>query len=200
MAQSVSLVMTEVDICRDPNMDLLDSAVAERCLQEVTNSEWDVVLVTPPCSSFSRARCVQPGPRPLRSRLYPLGFPWLSAEHRTVVEEANQFIFFSFKVCTAALSNSIPFLLEHPEDLGATASGHTPASIWQLPEARALYAHENVMTFAIYQCQYGAASPKPTRFIYHDCGGCMYATHGTPALRCCRQVRGPASTLLRAPA
>ena len=191
MAQSVSLMLTEVDICRDPNMDLLDSAVAERCLQEVTNSEWDVVLVTPPCSSFSRARCVQPGPRPLRSRLYPLGFPWLSAEHRTVVEEANQFIFFSFKVCAAALSNSIPFLLEHPEDLGATASGHTPASIWQLPEARALYAHENVMTFAIYQCQYGAASPKPTRFITTIAAAACMPHMGPPRFDAADKYMGP---------
>ena len=71
----------------------------------------------------------------------------------------------SFSVCTSALQNSIPFLLEHPEDLGTTADGHTPASIWQLPEAVALFKHENVMTFAIYQCQYGASTPKPTRFL-----------------------------------
>ena len=157
--------MSEIDICRDPSMDLLDSTTATRCLTEIQNSEWDVVLVTPPCNTFSRARCVQPGPRPLRSRLYPLGFPWLSDSHRALVEHGNQLVSFSFSVCTAALQNSIPFLLEHPEDLGMTATGHTPASIWQLPEAVALYTHENVMTFAVYQCQFGAASPKPTRFL-----------------------------------
>ena len=146
-------------------MDLLDSSVAERCLREIENYEWDVVLVTPPCSTFSRARCVQPGPRPLRSRLYPLGFPWLSDAHRTVVEQGNEFVSFSFRICAAALSNSIPFLLEHPEDLGTTSTGHTPASIWQLPEALALFKHESVVTFSVYQCQYGAASPKPTRFL-----------------------------------
>ena len=157
--------MAEIDICRDPSMDLLDSATADRCLHEIPNSEWDVVLVTPPCSTFSRARCVQPGPRPLRSRLYPLGFPWLSDSHRALVEHGNQLVSFSFGVCTSALQNSIPFLLEHPEDLGMTADGHTPASIWQLPEAVTLFEYENVMTFAIYQCQYGASTPKPTRFL-----------------------------------
>ena len=117
-AQSVSLQMSEVDICRDPSMDLLDSALATQYLQQISDSSWDVVIVTPPCSSFSRARCAQPGPRPVRSRLYPLGFPWLSDTHRLLVEQGNEFVFFSFRVCTAALSNSIPFLLEHPEDLG----------------------------------------------------------------------------------
>jgi len=164
-AQSVSLQMSEVDICRDPSMDLLDSALATQYLQQISDSSWDVVILTPPCSSFSRARCAQPGPKPVRSRLYPLGFPWLSDAHRLLVEQGNEFIFFSFQVCTAALSNSIPFLLEHPEDLGAMPSGHTPASIWQLPEARALFQHENVFTFALYQCQHGASTPKPTRFL-----------------------------------
>ncbi|CAE7725645.1 RE2 [Symbiodinium sp. CCMP2592] len=164
-SQNIILEMSEVDICRDPSMDLLDSAVADRCLLQVQNSEWDVVLVTPPCNTFSRARCVQPGPRPLRSRIYPAGFPWLSDSHRAAADNGNQFVSFSFQICTAALSNSIPFLLEHPEDLGMTTTGHTPASIWQLPEAAALFKHEQVVTFAIYQCHYGAHTPKPTRFL-----------------------------------
>ena len=42
-AHDVSLVMSEIDICRDPSMDLLDSAIATRCLTEIQNSEWDVV-------------------------------------------------------------------------------------------------------------------------------------------------------------
>ncbi|CAE7206607.1 unnamed protein product [Symbiodinium sp. CCMP2592] len=164
-SQNIILEMSEVDICRDPSMDLLDSAVADRCLLQVQNSEWDVVLVTPPCNTFSRARCVQPGPRPLRSRIYPAGFPWLSDSHRAAADNGNQFVSFSFQICTAALSNSIPFLLEHPEDLGMTTTGHTPASIWQVPEAAVLFTHEQVVTFAIYQCHYGAHTPKPTRFL-----------------------------------
>ncbi|CAE6925361.1 unnamed protein product [Symbiodinium sp. CCMP2592] len=96
-SQNIILEMSEVDICRDPSMDLLDSAVADRCLLQVQNSEWDVVL--------------------------------------------------------------------HPEDLGMTTTGHTPASIWQFPEAAVLFTHEQVVTFAIYQCHYGAHTPKPTRFL-----------------------------------
>ena len=57
------------------------------------------------------------------------------------------------------------FLLEHPEDLGRTRSGHTPASIWQLEGAQRLFSHERVFTFAVYQCKYLAKSPKPTRFM-----------------------------------
>ena len=32
---SITLAMAEIDICRDPSMDLLDPAVSERCLREM---------------------------------------------------------------------------------------------------------------------------------------------------------------------
>ena len=98
---------------------------------------------------------------------------------------------FSFSVCTAALQNSIPFLLEHPEDLGMTATGHTPASIWQLPEAVALYTHENVMTFAVYQCQFGAASPKPTRFLSSIPAAATMRFMGPPSFDSSDRYTGP---------
>ena len=74
----VCLEISEMDICRDPSMDLLNEAIAKRALQQIRDGSWDVVIVTPPCNTFSRVRFVQPGPKPVRSRLYPLGFPWLS--------------------------------------------------------------------------------------------------------------------------
>ena len=48
---AVSLVISELDICRDPAMDLLDECIAERCLREVLAKESDVVLVTPLCGT-----------------------------------------------------------------------------------------------------------------------------------------------------
>ena len=161
----VVLEISEVDICRDPGMDLLDETTAKRALQQIRDGSWDVVIVTPPCNTFSRVRFVQPGPRPVRSRLYPLGFPWLSDNLLELARQGNQFIDFSFQVCFAALDVHADFLLEHPEDLGRTRSGHTPASIWQLEDARRLFSHEQVFTFAVYQCGFLAKSPKPTRFL-----------------------------------
>jgi hypothetical protein len=39
-------------------------------------------LASPPCNAFSRIRGHGPGPRPIRSRLYVKGFPWLSRADR----------------------------------------------------------------------------------------------------------------------
>ena len=160
----VVLEISEMDICRDPSMDLLDET-AKRALQQIRDGSWDVVIVTPPCNTFSRVRFVQPGPKPVRSRLYPLGFPWLSDNLLELARQGNQFIDFFFQVCFATLDARADFLLEHPEDLGRTRSGHTPASIWQLEDAHRLFSHERVFTFAVYQCGFLAKSPKPTRFL-----------------------------------
>ena len=91
--------------------------------------------------SYSRARhrsLGKGGPVPLRRSLCPWGFPWLSASNQGKAQLANFFI----KQCFLAIQLQIQanrfWLLEHPEDVGKTKSGEVPASIWQLPELRAL--------------------------------------------------------------
>ena len=56
------------------------------------------------------------------------------------------------------------FLGEFPEDLGATSTG-VPASIWQMDAFFSLLANPGVMTMALFQCEFGGSSPKPTRLI-----------------------------------
>ena len=38
--------------------------------------EFDAVVISPPCNSFSRARQTYPGPKPVRNAAHPWGFPW----------------------------------------------------------------------------------------------------------------------------
>ena len=74
----------------------------------------------------------------------------------------------------------IPFLLEHPEDLGKVYkyrqktqsawfgkvdNAIRPASIWQLPLLRSFANNDSVFTRAFHQCAFGAESPKPTRVL-----------------------------------
>ena len=56
------------------------------------------------------------------------------------------------------------FLGEFPEDLGATDAG-VPASLWQMQQFQDFLAVPNVKTFAFFQYQFDAQTPKPTRFI-----------------------------------
>ena len=138
-----------------------------------------VDIVSPPCNTFSRARFqhqICPGPKPLRTKAWPKGFPWLAKAHKKVVDEANFFVEKCLEVCIAAASSRGFFLLEHPEDLG-TVQGEQPGSIWQWPEVRDLIPQFSATCFnAIHQCQFGALTPKPTRLLTNmqvDDGRCF---------------------------
>ncbi|CAE7668058.1 unnamed protein product, partial [Symbiodinium microadriaticum] len=155
-----------VDIKRDATSDLLDSANWDKIFTEITAGEWDVLLLSPPCSTWSRARfryAGKFGAKPLRSSTYVWGFPWLEASQRELADRGNFFIHQCIRAVKLQLSVGKFFLWEHPEDLGTTSQGDHPASIWQLPEVRALGA--NAATWALHQCNFGGSSSKPTRLL-----------------------------------
>ena len=159
------LDMDEWDILRDPTSDLSSAQAWEPIFAKLESGYDDVLLLSPPCGTYSRARhCSlgKGGPVPLRSFTYPWGFPWLSNANRLKVDLANFFI----KQCLRAISLQIQcskfWLLERPEDLGQTTSGEVPGSIWQLPELHELVSQGGT-TWAIHQCTFGAATSKPAR-------------------------------------
>jgi hypothetical protein len=127
---------------------------------------WDFVIAVPPYSTFARARnrfVGRAGPRPLRSRLYPFGFPWLEAKPLASCEAANLALDRTFAVLQVAAQAKARFLLMAPEDLGRSASGVTPASIWQLEETQSLLVEGGASTWAFFQCSFGGTSARPMR-------------------------------------
>ncbi|CAK9024428.1 Fucoxanthin-chlorophyll a-c binding protein C, partial [Durusdinium trenchii] len=82
---------------------------------------------------------------------------------RRIVDEANFFVSKCFELCLETVRANGHFLLEHPEDLGLVQD-ERPGSIWQWPELRELLIVTHSCSFAIHQCQFGADTPKPTRF------------------------------------
>lgn len=84
------------------------------------------------------------------------------------------------------LTSQVDFIIEHPEDLGQR-SGELPANIWQLLETRSLAAH----TWAVYQCEFRASSPKPTRFISSLLATATQPCNGWPLFDRWRNYLGP---------
>ena len=128
----IKLSFLEFDIERSPDHDLS----SEHLWTQIHDllKEGYILIVSPPCNTFSRARFQwqrHPGPRPLRNVNWPKGFPWLSAKNKSIVEEANGFILRCVEACIQCHSFGGKFLWEHPEDLGSV-NGEFPASIWQL--------------------------------------------------------------------
>ena len=145
--------------------DAHDLTVKERrdtLLQRVLNGVFGITIATPPCSNHTRAVFANAqGGRPTRDFFYPEGFLNLAPWEKAKTEIANALIAFSLEILTAAAAADAIGFLEFPEDLGATARG-APASIWQLPQARALQKL-GYQRGAFYQVQWAKLSyRKPT--------------------------------------
>ena len=126
-----------------------------------------LVLLSPPCSTFSRAPCTNfKGPRPVRSYAHPRGLLKLTASERDRCMLGNIFADFTREVVEAAIEVEVSFfLLEQSEDLGTMArgpyKGQRPASMWQWPQAAKAWANPRVQTLALHQASFGAPYPKP---------------------------------------
>ena len=116
--------MREFDLVRGNN--IFDDATYEELLVEIDRRDFDVNIVTPPCDTHSRARHAwgkHPGPKPLRSSAWPLGFPWLEGKQVEECRDANRMVEQTWEIVRRGAAAGACFLVEHPEDLGATAEG-----------------------------------------------------------------------------
>jgi hypothetical protein len=162
----IKLHVLEVDLLRAPEHNVSNEVFWASLLKRVRAKEFRVVIATPPCGTFSRARHAnKAGPPPIRSRLYPFGYPWLFGRHKHDAEQANEFVRQTFEICVEAFTVGSGFLFEHPEDLGKTQDGQSPASIFNLPDFFKLMSLTRALTIAFHQCPWGAESSKPTRMV-----------------------------------
>lgn len=194
--RGVQLCMEEWDILRNKDQDLTRddtwSAVKDKLLRGV----FDFVIVAPPCNTFSRARHNRshPGPKPIRSRDYPRGFPWLKKSDQATVDQANLLVERAIEACRLAHESGAVFLLEHPEQLGM-ASGLIPASIWDWIEFKQLEEATHLLQLAIFQCDFQAETSKPTRLATNAISACdespLGKFRGPPVLDDLGQYLGP---------
>ena len=175
--------------------DILDGKVWQSILEKLAAGEYDILLVSPPCNTFSRAVWANnAGPKPLRSRLYPWGFPWLQGTKRNKCVAANTLIDRSIEAITAASRSSAHtrFWMEHPEDLGITHNGGSPASVWQLEDLQLLAQELSASTVAFFQCQFeGVDYAKPTRTLSSLYEHHKFGRQGWPSFEASGRYAGP---------
>ena len=191
-----SLHVTEVDVERQASDDLLNSQLWDKIFQELEAGLWDVVVMSPPCNTFSRVRFnwkTSPGPRPLRNFNWPRGFPWLTGSNLQLAQDHNYLVDQTIATAHKCFQCNADFLIEHPEDLGA-CHGEWPASIWQWETMQQLQQATKATTWAVFQCHFDAPSPKPTRFL-STLKPCQDLPHATwPVFDKERQYLGPLPT------
>ena len=175
-AVSMTVALEEIDTLRGGLAhNLLEVEAQDSFIRRVSEGEFDLVIVTPPCNTFSRAVFQKDkGPKPIRDKQWPKGFPWLEKEARDRAEESNSLVDFSISILQAASVAKRPSSwrctrswLEFPEDLGRAPLG-VPASIWQRSELRALPGMERR---SFFQCEVAAVDYSKATGVMTDIAG-----------------------------
>ena len=76
-AVHMTLALEEIDTLRGGLAhNLLEPEAQSSFIRRVSEGEFDLVIVTPPCNTFSRAVFqADDGPKPVRDKQWPKGFP-----------------------------------------------------------------------------------------------------------------------------
>jgi len=151
----------EVDIIHSRNHNLAQKSKQRLWKQKVMSGEFEVLIVSPPCNSFSRAREMPNGPRPVRNRQFPRGLPKLTPNEQLLVKLGNTLADYACEAMHAQLQTGGMALMEHPEDLGRCPSGGVPAAIWQFAECNSLLGYPDVLTVVCYSQALGQSTSNP---------------------------------------
>ena len=149
---------------------MLAPAARDRLLALVADGAFLAVVVSPPCETWSIARFLPGGPRPLRSAEAPWGLPQLSAEEYAQLFVATALLRVALRAILAAHAAGVAFLLEHPRDpqhylRDAELAARAP-SIWRTAPLLYIAGLPGVSALSFNQGDFGQASPKPTTFLY----------------------------------
>ena len=168
----VKVTVLELDIRYNKRWDFTSAAVRRKWLSFISQGGADALLVTPPCSTFSRAHWANDeGPLPLRSSVFPRGFPWNSYARKHKAWQGNVLADFSFEAMEAQLAHSDRVAaMEQPEDLGKPPKqripNQRPASMWQWQQHAQLASQESTQSVALSQLDFGSPHTKPTRLLF----------------------------------
>ena len=167
----VTVEVEMVDIQVKPHLDITKEEVQQQLLNKIAAGRYFALLVSPPCSTFSRATWAnRKGPRPVRSYVRLRGFVRLSWPERKRANWGNILTDFSYKAFEKQMVHvDAMALFENPEDLGAIQAGENrgirPGSMWQFEKFLELLRWDKVDTAAFYQEDFGTEYLKPTRLL-----------------------------------
>ena len=90
----IQVVLEEIDTLRGGrDHDALNPALQDSLDQKVSQGHYDLVIVTPPCNTFTRSVFAnRRGPAPVRDWQWPRGFPWLTPARRAAAEGGNALV------------------------------------------------------------------------------------------------------------
>ena len=151
--------------------DLSSPPVAARLLSLANSPQCLGVLATIPCSTWSAARYVRPGPLPLR-RLphHAAGIPDANGRLPLSVTRANFIAVHAIQIADACVAHGGSFIFENPVDRSegsqfAIEGREDHASLWSLPAMSQFANRHGNHTVQFDQCRTGAATQKTTQLL-----------------------------------
>lgn len=196
--EGIGLSVDEIDIhVGGAAHDLLSKEAQEDIIAKIEAGDYDVIILSPPCGSWSRAPWSNnAGPQPVRDQQHPWGFPQQKTNgDRRRLNEGNEFVHFTLRAINVAQGckrrgRRVTCLLEHPEDLGRAPRG-VPASIWQLEALRKAFAEFPFITVGGHQCQFEVDYAKPTRLLTDILSLVAFGFQGWPKFDSAFNYKGP---------
>ena len=145
--------------------DLSNEILWARLMNDVRAQVVAFVFFGIPCETWSLARTVYPGPRPLRSLEHPLGIPYgdLSQEEKEQLRLGTYFALKSIELANECVTRGIGFAIERPR------AWRPGPSIFDLPEMIQLLGRPGVKVVDFDQCLFGADTTKPIKVVYFGC-------------------------------
>ena len=153
-------------------------------LSRVRAHFFELVIILPPASTWSRARHTGSAQQPLRSRSNPLGLDNATANNYDRIQHSNKVVEVSWWFSAVALTaekTPVQMILLFPEDLGGDrVSG--PSSIWALEGFRLLQDVGEARRGAAFFCQIaGAEHRRPTGVLTNVKGMERFLNVGWPS-------------------
>ena len=165
MPDGSQMIVISVDLCmqkRDGN--LASDHATSWWINRIRSGQIFGAGGGPPCESFSAARFLPDGPRPLRTGTHPSGLPALSRREWSQVTIGSRLLYFIFEILLELAVLGGCAFLEHPQwPLWALA--HDPASIWSFQAARLCRLLRCFSVVSFDQCLYDSVARKPTTIL-----------------------------------
>jgi hypothetical protein len=149
--------------------DLSGAAGADIVHTAFLSGRLALVHMAPPCGTASAARsrpvpahlraAGAPWPKPLRSRTWPRGFPWLCGKAQEKVLAANRIYDFFIEICLRCLVEEVLFCVENP----------VSSFMWHIDGWKTVAMLPDVVEVVFDACMHGGARPKKTKLLT-NCG------------------------------
>ena len=159
-------IMTiSVDMCMQKKDGNLATSNATSCwLERIRAGQIIGAGGGPPCETFTAARFLPDGPRPLRTGSHPDGLPALNAREWMQVRIGSRLVYFIFEILLELARFGGCGFAEHPQ-WPLWAVRHDPASIWSSRFARLCKTLNCFSVTSFDQCVVGSPAKKPTTIL-----------------------------------